>query len=60
MAKKLWGGRFEKETDPLVEKFTKSIEYDYKLAFYDVLGSHAHVTILQKCGYLGKYRTNIN
>ncbi len=32
MTKKLWGGRFGKKTDPLVEEFTKSIDYDYKLA----------------------------
>jgi argininosuccinate lyase len=52
MAKKLWGGRFSKETDPLAEKFTKSIQYDYKLAECDILGSLAHVNILEKCGYL--------
>lgn len=48
MPKKLWGGRFKKKTDPLVEEFTKSIGYDYKLAKYDVLGSMAHVMILKK------------
>lgn len=52
MAKKLWGGRFGKATDPLVEEFTRSIQYDYKLAQYDILGSQAHVAILKKAGYL--------
>ncbi len=52
MAKKLWGGRFKKATDPLVEEFTRSIQYDYKLAQYDLLGSIAHVDILKRCGYL--------
>ena len=52
MSKKLWGGRFAKKTDPLVEEFTKSIHYDYKLAKYDILGSIAHVDILGKAGYL--------
>jgi argininosuccinate lyase len=52
MAKKLWGGRFKKKTDPLVEEFTKSIHYDWELAEYDVLGSIAHAEILKKCGYL--------
>jgi argininosuccinate lyase len=33
---KLWGARFKKKTHPLVEKFTSSISYDYKLAKYDV------------------------
>lgn len=52
MTKKLWGGRFDKETDPLVEKFTRSIQFDHKLALYDVLGSMFHVGILAKAGYL--------
>ncbi|MDO8525709.1 MAG: argininosuccinate lyase [Candidatus Omnitrophota bacterium] len=52
MSKKLWGGRFKKKTDPSVEKFTKSIHYDYKLAKYDILGSMAHVAILGRAGYL--------
>ena len=54
MAKKLWGGRFSKETNPLVEEFTRSIHYDKKLAEYDVLGSRLHAAILGKCGYLSK------
>ncbi|MBN1405130.1 MAG: argininosuccinate lyase [Candidatus Omnitrophica bacterium] len=50
--KKLWGGRFSKKTNPLVEEFTKSVQYDYNLAAYDVLGSVSHVAILKKAGYL--------
>ncbi len=49
---KLWGGRFSKETNPLVEKFTQSIHYDYKIAAYDVVGSLTHVTILEKSNFL--------
>lgn len=49
---KLWGGRFKKNTHPLVERFTKSIHYDYKIAQCDLLGSMAHVEILRKSGYL--------
>ncbi|MDD5130245.1 MAG: argininosuccinate lyase [Candidatus Omnitrophica bacterium] len=52
MAKKLWGGRFDKETDPLVEKFTRSIQFDHKLAWYDVFGSLFHVDILTQSRYL--------
>ena len=52
MTKKLWGGRFAKLTDPLVEKFTRSIQYDHKLAEYDLIGSLAHIQILKKAGYL--------
>ncbi|MFA5155961.1 MAG: argininosuccinate lyase [Candidatus Omnitrophota bacterium] len=52
MAKKLWGGRFGKKTDPLVEEFTKSIQYDYKLAKADIAGSLFHIQVLKKCTYL--------
>lgn len=52
MAKKLWGGRFGKGTNPLVEKFTKSIHFDYRLAKHDAAGSLLHVQILKKSGYL--------
>lgn len=52
MSKKLWGGRFTKETDPLVEEFSRSIQYDHKLAKYDLFGSMAHVQILKKAKYL--------
>lgn len=52
MAKKLWGGRFSKKTHPLTEEFTKSIDCDYKLAEYDVIGSIIHVDVLKKSGFL--------
>lgn len=52
MANKLWGGRFSKSMDPVFESFSKSIQYDYKLALYDVLGSALHVDILRKAGLL--------
>lgn len=51
---KLWGGRFKKETNPLVEKFTSSIDVDKKLARYDVLGSIAHARMLGKCVVIPK------
>lgn len=54
MAKKLWGGRFNKETDPLVEEFTRSVQYDKRLVEYDLLGSMAHVEILRRAGYLSR------
>ncbi|UMZ74564.1 argininosuccinate lyase [Natranaerofaba carboxydovora] len=43
---KLWGGRFTGETDKLVEKFNASIDFDKKLALYDIIGSRAHVKML--------------
>ncbi len=53
MNKKMWGGRFEKKTDPDVEEFSKSIDYDYKLAKWDVFGSVIHIDVLKKSGFLG-------
>ncbi len=54
VAKKMWGGRFIKKTNPLVEEFTKSIDYDYRLAKYDVLGSLFHVLVLKNSKLIGK------
>ena len=49
---KLWGGRFTKQTDQLVEEYTASIIFDKELAEEDIQGSLAHVTMLGKCGIL--------
>ena len=49
MTRKLWGGRFTKPTDPLVERFTSSISIDHRLAAYDVRGSMAHARMLGRC-----------
>lgn len=46
---KLWGGRFTKETNELVESFTASISFDQKLALEDIEGSLAHVQMLGEC-----------
>ncbi|CAM2935964.1 argininosuccinate lyase [Paenibacillus sediminis] len=49
---KLWGGRFTKQTNHLVEQYTASIGFDKQLAEEDIQGSIAHVTMLGKCGIL--------
>ncbi|MFD2658059.1 argininosuccinate lyase [Gracilibacillus thailandensis] len=46
---KLWGGRFTKPTNELVDEYTASISFDKKLAQYDIQGSLAHVEMLAKC-----------
>ncbi|MFQ3546223.1 argininosuccinate lyase [Halobacillus rhizosphaerae] len=46
---KLWGGRFTKPTNKLVEEYTSSISFDKKLALHDIQGSFAHVEMLGKC-----------
>jgi len=49
---KLWGGRFNKATNKLVENFSSSIHFDQKLAEYDCIGSLIHIEILKKAGLL--------
>ncbi|MED3563901.1 argininosuccinate lyase [Bacillus xiapuensis] len=49
---KLWGGRFTKETNKLVEEFTASISFDQKLALEDIAGSMAHVQMLGECSII--------
>lgn len=49
---KLWGGRFTKETNKLVEEFTASISFDQKLMKEDIEGSLAHVQMLGECGII--------
>jgi argininosuccinate lyase len=51
---KLWGGRFTKATNELVEAYTASIGFDRKLAKEDIEGSLAHVRMLGACGIIGK------
>lgn len=45
---KLWGGRFNKETDKAVDDFNSSISFDCKMFEEDIAGSIAHVTMLGK------------
>ena len=52
--KKAWGGRFSTETHKQVEAFTASIDFDRRLAPYDITGSIAHARMLAKCGILTK------
>ena len=48
----LWGGRFTKETDELVDRFNASITFDKRLYKEDINGSIAHVKMLGKQGIL--------
>ncbi|WP_339364281.1 argininosuccinate lyase [Vallitalea maricola] len=43
---KLWGGRFEKATNVMVDDFNSSIRFDKRLYKQDINGSIAHVTML--------------
>jgi len=54
MSKKLWGGRFESETDTLVERLGESVSFDSRLAPWDIRGSIAHARMLGNCGIISK------
>ena len=49
---KLWGGRFSKNTNELVDAFNASIEFDKRLYHEDIRGSIAHAKMLAKCGII--------
>lgn len=51
---KLWGGRFEKSTNHLIEKFQNSIGFDYRLYKQDIRGSIAHARMLGVQGIIDK------
>jgi argininosuccinate lyase len=52
--KKLWAGRFNEPTDAFVEAFTASVEFDQRLAPYDIQGSIAHASMLARQGILSE------
>ncbi len=49
---KLWGGRFQKETDTLVNDFNSSITFDARLYRQDIRGSIAHAAMLGTQGII--------
>ena len=49
---KLWGGRFEHETDALVEILGESVSFDARLAPWDIRASIAHATMLGRQGII--------
>ena len=51
---KLWGGRFQKETDRLVNDFNSSIMFDSKMYKEDIEGSIAHAEMLGRQGIISK------
>jgi len=51
---KPWGGRFTEATNELVEQFTASIPYDWRLYPYDIAGSMVHAAMLGRQGIIPK------
>ena len=50
--KKIWAGRFTKETDKRVNDFNSSISFDARMYREDIEGSIAHATMLGECGII--------
>ena len=51
---KLWGGRFSKATDTLVDDFNSSIRFDARMYAQDIAGSQAHAEMLGRQGIIPK------
>jgi len=49
---KLWGGRFQKPTDPVFEAFGRSLESDKRLVMHDLRACLAHIVMLTEQGVL--------
>jgi argininosuccinate lyase len=48
----LWGGRFASAPDKSVIKLSRSVNFDWRLAPYDIRVNIAHVAGLQRAGIL--------
>ena len=51
---KLWAGRFQKETDTLVNDFNSSISFDQRMYKEDIEGSMAHSQMLGDTGVISR------
>ncbi len=51
---KLWGGRFNTDTDYEAFRFNASIGFDKRLVEEDIEGSLVHCGMLKKCGIISK------
>ncbi|RKV83819.1 MAG: argininosuccinate lyase, partial [Neisseria sp.] len=49
---KTWSGRFNEPVSELVKKYTGSIDFDKRLAEWDIQGSLAHAQMLAQAGVL--------
>ena len=54
MSEKLWGGRFSKTTDEMINEFQASIGFDRRMYREDIAGSLAHAAMLAKVGILSE------
>ncbi|HEX6963762.1 MAG TPA: argininosuccinate lyase [Lacipirellula sp.] len=49
---KPWGGVFDGDSDPRVERFSESVSFDHRLYAHDIAGSIAHARMLAETGML--------
>jgi argininosuccinate lyase len=47
--KQTWSGRFDEPVAELVKRYTASVEFDQRLALFDIQGSLAHAQMLEAC-----------
>ena len=47
-----WSGRFGEPVDELVQQYTASVDFDWRLAEFDIQGSLAHARMLARVGVL--------
>ena len=50
--KKTWSGRFAEPVAELVKRYTASVEFDKRLAPFDIQASLAHAQMLEACGII--------
>ena len=48
----LWGGRFDSGPDRAVAELSRSTQFDWRLARYDIAGSRAHARVLHRASVL--------
>ncbi len=51
-AVRLWGGRFESGPAEALARLSVSVQFDWRLARYDLLASKAHARVLHRAGLL--------
>ena len=54
MAEQLWGGRFSKSTDEMINDFQASIAFDKRMYNEDIAGSIAHASMLAGAGIISE------
>ena len=58
IAQTTWSGRFNEPVSELVKRFTASVEFDQRLALFDIQGSLAHAQMLAACNIINAQDLN--